>query len=101
MSEIAIFESANGDIQVQLEKETVWLSLDQISQLFGRDKSTISRHVNNVFNEGELIRPAVVAKNATTAIDGKVYQVEYFNLDVIIESNHSKVFNFANGPPSY
>lgn len=84
MSEIAIFESANGDIQVQLEKETVWLSLDQISQLFGRDKSTISRHVNNVFNEGELIRPAVVAKNATTAIDGKVYQVEYFNLDVII-----------------
>lgn len=84
MSEIAIFESANGDIQVQLEKETVWLSLDQMSHLFGRDKSTISRHVNNVFKEGELLRPAVVAKNATTAADGKVYQVEYFNLDVII-----------------
>lgn len=84
MSEIAIFESSNGDIQVQLEKETVWLSLDQMSQLFGRDKSTISRHVNNVFKEGELMRPAVVAKNATTAADGKVYQVEYFNLDVVI-----------------
>lgn len=84
MSEIAIFESSNGDIHVQLEKETVWLSLDQMSQLFGRDKSTISRHVNNVFKDGELIRTAVVAKNATTAADGKTYQVEYFNLDVII-----------------
>ncbi len=84
MSEIVIFESANGDIRVQLEKETVWLSLDQMSLLFGRDKSTISRHVNNVFKDGELSRSAVVAKNATTAADGKIYQVEYFNLDVII-----------------
>lgn len=73
MSEIAIFESTNGEIQVQLEKETVWLSLDQLSQLFGRDKSTISRHLNNVFKEGELIRTAVVAKNATTVADGKIY----------------------------
>ena len=84
MSEIAIFESSNGDIQVQLEKETVWLSLDQMSQLFGRDKSTISRNVDNVFKEGELMRPAVVAKNATTAADGKTYQVDLFNLDVVI-----------------
>lgn len=66
---------------MQLEKETVWLSLDQMGQLFGRDKSTISRHVKNVFKEGELMRPAVVANNATTAADGKIYQVEYFNLD--------------------
>lgn len=84
MSDIAIFESDHGEIQVQLEQESVWLGLDQMSQLFGRDKSTISRHINNLFKEGELNRASVVAKNATTAADGKIYQVEYFNLDVII-----------------
>ncbi|MCP5206970.1 MAG: virulence protein RhuM/Fic/DOC family protein [Hahellaceae bacterium] len=84
MSEIAIFEGASGEIQVQLGQETVWLSLDQMTQLFGRDKSTISRHVSNVFKEGELDRKSVVAKNATTATDGKTYQVDHFNLDVII-----------------
>ena len=84
MTDIAIFESESGEIQVQLEQETVWLSLDQMSLLFGRDKSNISRHLRNVFKDKELIREAVVAKNATTAADGKTYQVEYFNLDVII-----------------
>jgi prophage maintenance system killer protein len=84
MSDIAIFESDSGEIQVQMEKETVWLSLDQMSLLFGRDKSSISRHLRNVFKENELVREAVVAKNATTAADGKTYQIEYFNLDVII-----------------
>ncbi len=66
------------------EKETVWASLDQIAQVFGRDKSVISRHIKNIFEEGELTRSSVVAKNATTASDGKIYQVEYYNLDVII-----------------
>lgn len=86
MSDIEIYESPDGDIRlnVQLEDETVWLSLDQMALLFGRDKSTISRHLKNVFEEGELEREAVVAKNATTARDGKTYQVEYYNLDVII-----------------
>jgi hypothetical protein len=55
-----------------------------MTELFGRDKSTISRHIKNIFSEGELVREAVVAKNATTASDGKNYQVEFFNLDVII-----------------
>ena len=61
-----------------------WLSQDQMSDLFQRDKSTISRHIKNAFEEGELQRDAVVAKFATTASDGKTYQVDYYNLDVII-----------------
>ena len=84
MSNIEIFESAKGEIQVNLDNETVWLSLDQMSALFNRDKSVISRHIRNLFKEGELDRNSVVAKNATTARDGKTYQVESFNLDVII-----------------
>lgn len=86
MSDIEIYESPDGDIRlnVQLDDETVWLTLDQMSFLFGRDKSTISRHLKNIFEEGELERTAVVAKYATTAKDGKTYQVEHYNLDVII-----------------
>ncbi|OQK15813.1 hypothetical protein AU255_16615 [Methyloprofundus sedimenti] len=84
MNEIVIFESPNGEIQVQLEQDTVWLNLEQMTQLFGRDKSVISRHIRNIFKDEELIRSSVVAKNATTARDGKTYQVESFNLDVII-----------------
>jgi len=83
---IEIYQIENGstEIQVKLENETVWLSLNQITELFERDKSVISRHVNNIFKEKELDRNSVVAKNATTAADGKIYQVDYFNLDVII-----------------
>lgn len=84
MTQIAIFEAENGEIQVKLEQETVWLNLNQMVELFGRDKSVISRHLGNVFKEGELERNSVVAKNATTAADGKTYQVDFFNLDVII-----------------
>ena len=62
----------------------MWLSLKQMAELFQRDKSVISRHIENVFEEGELPRDAVVAKFATTAGDGKTYQVEHFGLDVII-----------------
>lgn len=72
--------SYNGELEVSVseDRETVWLSLDQISELFSRDKSTISRHIRNLFNEGELDRNSVVAKFATTAADGKTYQVDYF-----------------------
>lgn len=84
MSEIAIYESDSGRISVTLEQETVWLSLQQMAELFARDKSVISRHLRNVFAEGELERQAVVAKNATTAADGKTYQVEFFNLDAVL-----------------
>jgi prophage maintenance system killer protein len=84
--EIVLYQTADGEVRldVRLERETVWLSLSQIAELFGRDKSVISRHLRNVFRSGELEREAVVAKNATTAADGKVYQVEYFDLDAIL-----------------
>ena len=83
---IIIYQTADGQtaIDMRLENETVWLSLDLMSNLFQRDKSTVSRHIKNIFSEGELARDAVVAKFATTAADGKTYSVEYFNLDVII-----------------
>ena len=77
-------EDRRTRIEVRLENETVWLSLNKMAELFQRDKSVISRHIQNVFDEGELTREAVVANYATTAADGKTYQVEYFNLDVII-----------------
>ena len=84
--QVRIFTSNDGQAQIEvaLDQETTWLSLDQMTDLFDRDKSVISRHLGNVFKEGELDRSSVVAKNATTAADGKTYQVDYFNLDVII-----------------
>lgn len=84
--EIIIYQTEDGltKINVNLQNETVWLSLDQMAELFQRDKSTISRHIKNIFNEGELSKNSVVANYATTASDGKNYQVEYYNLDVII-----------------
>jgi len=84
--EIILYQTEDGltKLDVKLRDETVWLSLDQMAELFDRDKSTISRHIRNVFSEGELQREAVVANFATTAADGKTYQVDYFNLDVII-----------------
>jgi len=83
---IVLYQTEDGQttLDVQLQEETVWLSLTQMAALFERDKSVISRHLRNIFREGELTRGAVVAKNATTAPDGKTYQVEYFNLDGII-----------------
>lgn len=71
-------------IQATFDNDTVWLSIDQMAELFQRDKSTISRHIKNIFEEGEYISDSVVANFATTAVDGKTYQVEYFNLDMII-----------------
>lgn len=85
-SEIKIYKTQEGNtsIDVKLENESVWLNLNQLTNLFKRDKSVISRHIRNIFKEQELDRNSVVAKNATTALDGKVYQVDYYNLDVII-----------------
>ena len=71
-------------IQVRMVNETVWLSLNQMADLFQRDNSVISKHIKNIFEEGELLTNSVVAKIATTAADGKTYQIDYFNLDVII-----------------
>ena len=85
-SEMMIYRTEDGltKIETTFDGDTVWLSADQMAELFQRDKSTISRHIKNIFSEGELVRDSVVAKFATTAADGKTYQVEYYNLDVII-----------------
>ena len=84
--EIILFQTEDGQtrMEVRLVNETVWLSAGQMADLFQRDKSTISRHIQNVFEESELRRESVVAFFATTAADGKTYEVEYFNLDVVI-----------------
>lgn len=85
-NEVVLYKSSGGEtaIEVRVQSESVWLSLNQLVALFKRDKSVISRHINNIFNDKELQRDAVVAFIATTAADGKTYQVEYYNLDVII-----------------
>jgi len=85
-SELIIYTTEDGltKVDVTFQDDTVWLSIDQMADLFQRDKSTISRHIKNVFEEGELNRNSVVANFATTASDGKTYNVDYYNLDVII-----------------
>ena len=72
------------EVKVDSQKDTFWLSLNQIAFLFERDKSVISRHLKNIFNEKELERKSVVAFFATTATDGKSYSVEHYNLDAIL-----------------
>jgi prophage maintenance system killer protein len=86
MSEIVIFQAEDGktSLEVQLDQETVWLSQEQMAALFGRERSVITKHLRNVFNEGELEEDSVRAKYAHTASDGKTYQTQFYNLDVII-----------------
>ena len=86
MSKIEIYQNNNGQtaVDVTFDKDTIWLSLNQLSVLFNRDKSVVSRHLKAIFICGELLQSSVVAKNATTANDGKIYNVDYYNLDAII-----------------
>jgi hypothetical protein len=89
MKELVLYTSADGTVRldIQLEQETVWLSLNQLAELFGRDKSVISRHLRNIYQEGELDRQATVAKNATVQSEAGrsvVRDIEYYNLDAII-----------------
>jgi len=83
--QIVIYEpKPDFRMQVKTDGDTVWLSQAQMVELFGRDQSVIARHIRNIFREGELERESVYAKFAYTASDGKTYQVDYYNLDVII-----------------
>ena len=85
-SNIIMYTTEDGitKVEVTFEQDTVWLSVDQMSELFQRDKSVIGKHIRNIFKEGELVKEAVWAKFAYTASDGKTYQVDFYNLDVII-----------------
>ena len=87
--EFLLYQTEDGRtrLEVRVQQETVWLSLNQMAELFQRDKSVISRHVNNVFEEAELRRDATVAKSATVQTEGGkqvTREIEFFNLDVII-----------------
>ncbi len=84
--ELIFYQSDDGQnvVDVRLKDETVWLSQAQMQELFGRERSVITKHVNNVFKEGELDKNRVCAKFAHTAADGKKYKVDHYNLDVII-----------------
>ncbi len=85
-SELLIYQAPDGrvKIDVQLEEETVWLTQAHMAELFGKNKKTISEHIRNIFNEGELDEKVVVRNFRTTAADSKNYDVQYYNLDVII-----------------
>jgi len=85
-SEILLYQNPDGKIKidVRLEDETVWLTQAQICDLFQKSKATISEHIKNVFEEGELTENSVVRNFRTTAADGKSYDTNYYNLDVII-----------------
>lgn len=86
IGEFLLYQADDGQtrIQCRFQGETLWLTQQQMAGLFQVDKSGISRHLNNIFESGELQSESVVAKYATTATDGKNYQVEYYNLDAII-----------------
>ena len=84
MNEIVIFEDDRVSLRASVDEDTIWLNQKQLCELYGRDKSVISRHIRNIFKEKELDAESVVAKNATTASDGKTYMVDYYNLDMII-----------------
>ncbi len=84
--EFLFYQSDDGRIrlQVRLEDESVWLTQAQLSELFQRERSVVTKHIRNIFEEGELVEQAVCANFARTAADGKTYQTVYYNLDVII-----------------
>ena len=83
-NEIILFENQGVKLEVNLKDETVWLNRQQLSELFSRDIKTIGKHINNALNEELSLDNSVVAKFATTASDGKKYQMEYYNLDMIL-----------------
>lgn len=86
MSEVLIYETESGQTQVnvRLDAEAVWLSQEQMALLFGRERSVVTKHLRNVFKEGELDEISVCANFAHTASDGKIYETKFYNLDAII-----------------
>ncbi len=85
-TELILYMTEDGATQIQLRAAggTAWMSLNQIAELFARDKSVISRHINAIFDDGELSRDSVVANYATTAADGKTYQVDHYRIEMVL-----------------
>ena len=105
-SNLLMYTTEDGltKIEATFVNDTVWLSIEQMAELFQRDRSVIGKHIRNIFKEGELKKESVWAKFAHTADDGKTYQVDYYNLDVIISvgyrtkgtGTHKQAFEKAN-----
>ncbi|MDX9744558.1 MAG: RhuM family protein [Arcobacteraceae bacterium] len=86
-SDMVVYDDGEIELNVSFKKETVWLTQSQLCELFGRDKSVISRHISNIFSDGELEKSSTVAKNAIVQFEGGreiLREIEYYNLDVII-----------------
>lgn len=85
-SELILYQTEDGQtkINVRLNDETVWLTQKQMAELFDKSRVTITEHIGNVFNEGELVENSVCRKIRHTAEDGKNYEATYYNLDVVI-----------------
>lgn len=84
--DILLYQTEDGktSLTVEVKDDTVWLSQAQMAELLGKTKQSVSLHIRNIFNEGELVEETVVKDSLTTAADGKKYKVTYYNLDVII-----------------
>ncbi len=100
IDELVIYQAKDGAIELRgdVSRDTIWASLDQIAQIFGRDRSVISRHLKNIYNEGELKATLTVAKNATVQIEGSrqvVRTIEYYNLDAILSVGYRVNSNTA------
>jgi len=95
--EVVVYQSPDRDVRVdvRLEQDTVWLSIDQMAELFGRDNSVVGKHLRKLFAAGELSRDSVAAKNAATAADGKTCEIDVVDLDAILSVGHD---DDARGP---
>ena len=100
--DILIYQTEDGltKISTTFVDDTVWLSIDQMAELFQRDRSVVGKHIRNIFKEGELEKNSVWAKFAHTATDGKEYQVDYYNLDVVISVSGEPLLE-GNGSVSH
>ena len=100
LSEFLLYTTPNGSVKIEiyLQNETVWLTQQKMAELFGVDRTVITKHLKNIFDSNELVENSVCAKNAHTAEDGKTYQTKFYNLDVIISVgyrvNSSKATQF-------
>jgi hypothetical protein len=103
MGDIMIYRAGNGhpEITVKLDNNTVWLSQKQIAVLFSTQRPAITKHLNNIFKEGELLEKAVCSILEHTAEDGKVYSTKYYNLDVITQIEHTLAIDTADSARKY
>lgn len=95
--EFVMFASKDGKVRIEcrFESDTLWLSQATICELYGKAKATISGHIKNIFDEGELVENSVVRFYRTTASDGKVYNVQYFSLPVILTIGYRRLIKMG------